>query len=233
LYVRSSDPIAKLKKPNTEVRIPLLENEDTRRIIKAHSLTFNIDNPSLPAGAPERINDTKGYLAPMGMAYPISTDTDFFSPDFKSHLSSGKPYADYPHGQRLSPGFEAYLKSQGVNTLAVEAGEVELRAKPEKGTYGCYGHESGPLGNRRFRQTIRQNLRDRGPYVVQPEMKLPVVTNQVDGRTFNYIDRNFYYTDGQKTVFMGGFRSLMPVHSTEAQNGRNHGSVYTVWAEVN
>jgi len=230
LYVRSSDPVAKLKKPDTVVENPLLENPDMRRIIKKHAITFNIDAPSMDYV--RRINDTKAYMPIMGMGIEVCSDTDILSTEFAAHLSGGKPYASYGKN-RLSPEFVKYLRSQGIDPAKVESGETALRAKPMKGAYGGYGHLRGVLGNTVFRKELRQSLRSRGHYVMQPEMQTPIITNESDGIAYTYIDRVFLSTiNGTNYRFMGGCRSLMPLDSSEAKNGRNHGSKHTVYAEI-
>lgn len=210
LYVRSSDPVSKLKKPDIKVDIPLLEDPRTRRIVKANAITFNIDNPSLDSMSRGRINDTKAYLSPMGMGFEISDQINLDSPDFKE-----------------------YLIHQGIDPNEVFGGQVSLRAKPFQGTYGCYGHFRGKLTNREFRSELRKNLRLRGRYVIQPELPIPTVRNSRNGAEFVFIDRNFMFTDGiNRSVFLGGFRSLMPADSTEARNGRVHGSKLNVHAQI-
>ena len=234
LYVRSSDTVDKLKKPEVEVEHPLLSDPDIRKTIKAHALTFNIDAPGMDYF--RRINDTKEYMPPMGMAYPVRFQTDIFSAEFAAHLSQGKgdgskTYKDYS-GDRISPKFTAYLQGEGLASEDVASGEVILRGKPMKGAYGCYGHVSGTLTEQKFRKEFRSNLHKRGPYVIQPEMQMPVIINKTDGQAYAYIDRNFFaYTDGQPR-FLGGFRSFMPMDSIEAQKGRIHGNSSTVWAEI-
>lgn len=230
LYVRSSDPVAKLRKPNTPVENPLLKNAEIRRVIKANAITLNIDAPEMDPAA--RINDTKEYMQDMNMAYTVHAEADLLSPEFVEHLSQGRAYVNYPDGGRLSPEFADYLRGQGADPVKVESGETDLRAKPMKGSYGCYGHISGPVRNKKFRQNLRRNLRERGDYVIQPEMSTPVIINATDGQGYTYIDRVFLSTDGTSFRFMGGFRSLMPIASVEAQNGRVHGSDATVWAEI-
>lgn len=209
LYVRSSDPVAKMKRPELLVDEELLANDNMRRIIKANSLTFNIDNPDLPIGDSRRINDTKEYLGAMGMAFPVFYGEDLTSPEFNS-----------------------YLESQGVDPTQVESGQRLLRAKPMKGTYGGYGHFRGTLGDTKFRRELRDALLKRGSYVVQPELQNPTITNHDDGRTYMYIDRVFFSTDGQNYRFMGGERTLMPIDSKEAQNNRVHGNSSSVYAEI-
>lgn len=230
LYARTSDPVAKLKKPDLVVENPLLVDPEMRKIIKAHAITFNIDAPEMDPA--RRINDTKAYLPIMGMAHAVHSDSDIFSLEFTAYLSQSNPYAAYTSKDILSPQFATYLRSQGVDPAMVASGETMLRAKPMKGTYGCYGHVSGALSDKRFRQELRQNLRNRGDYVIQPEMKTPTIVNEKDRRAYTYIERVFLHTDGHNHRFMGGFRSLMPLGTTEANNGRNHGSKYTVWAEI-
>lgn len=232
LYARTSDPVAKLRKPGTPVEIPLLEDDKTRRIIKAHAVTFNVDNPAWGPSDRRKINDTKEYLPAMGMAFEAHSLEDLLSMGLVKHMTSGKPYTEYQGERRLSSDFEAYLKSQGINPASVEKGEQALRAKPMKGAYGCYGHLTDMLGDRKFRQELRQNIDRRGPYVLQPELQTPFIINETDGQAYTYIERNFLSTDGQGYRFMGGFRSLMPLTSVEAQNGRNHGSAHTVWGEI-
>jgi len=214
LYVRSSDPVAKMKSPEMVVLDELLEDDNLRRIVKANAITFNIDNPTLPIGDRRRINDTKEYMEQIGMAF-----TAFYGGDLIS-------------GGRLSADFETFIIAQGIDPRAVEAGKVVLRAKPMKGTYGGYGHIRGKLGEAKFRRELRRNLLSRGAYVVQPEMRNPIITNKEDGQTFVYIDRNFFSTDGQSYEFMGGVRTLMPVRTREAENNRIHGNSSSIYAEI-
>lgn len=229
LYARTSDPVLKLKNPDFRVDHPLLADSEMRRIIRAHSLTLNIDNPSAPYEA--RINDTKEYMNRLGLTFSVSGLEDLLSPDLLAWLSNSHAYEDYD-GPRLTLQFTAYLKGQEIDPAAVERGEVSLRGKPTKGTYGCYGHVRGALSDRGFRNDLRRNLSKRGPYVIQPEMLIPSVTNQYDGQTFAYIDRNFFGMFDGVPQFMGGFRSMMPIGSIETKNGRNHGSDQTVMAEI-
>jgi hypothetical protein len=212
LYVRASDPPSKLRDPNAKVGNELLEDPRMRQIIKEHALTFNIDAPHQNGSA--RINDTEGYLHPMKMAFDISQPEELMSP-------SGK----------LSPAFESYLVERGIDTEQVLSGEVQLRAKPLRGTYGCYGHIRGPL-RPKFMKDLRSQMQDRGEYVIQPEMATPRVTNTSDGQIYTYIDRNFLsYTAGEFR-FLGGMRTLMLVDSSEARKGRIHGSNESVYQLV-
>jgi hypothetical protein len=226
LYARTSAPLAKLRDPSAEVSVPLLEDDAMRRVIKANAITFNID------GKRGKINDTKGYLPLMGMAYAVASEGDVFSQELIEYTRRGKPYADFG-GEYLSPAFRQYLIDQGLDPEKVARGEIAVRAKPGESAYGCYGHVSGSLADREVRNELRGNLRRRGVYVLQPEMPVPVLRDSKTGLKYLFIDRNFMYTiDGEKYRFMGGFRTLMPVDSIEARKGRVHGNRSAVWAPV-
>lgn len=231
LYARTSDPIAKLKDPKFQVEHPLLGDAAVRRVIKANSLTFNIDAPDWEMNDPRRINDTKAYMPTLGMAFPVESEADLFHSDFLAHITSGKRFGEYS-GRRLSMQFAAYLRTHGTDPEAVVSGKVLLRCKPGKGTFGCYGHLTGALGDSKFRGDLRSALRKRGTYMIQPEMEVSSIANAVDGITCHYIDRNFFAMVEGEPRFLGGLRALMPADTVEAQKGRNHGNGATVWAEV-
>jgi hypothetical protein len=225
LYVRSSDPIKKIKDPKMVVEGSLLLNADMRRIIKANALTFNIDNPAAPFG--RRINDTKEYMPIVGMGLEVTKLEQLLNPALIQHFMRGKGLEKFG-GPRLDAEFAKYLHSQGL-----PAGlDTELRAKPMKGAYGCYGHVSGALSDREFRGALRKGLEVRGSYIIQPERRSPEVVNEIDGVKYEYMDRNLITFVGGKPQFLGGFRAHMPIDSVEAANGRNHGSKCTVWSEV-
>lgn len=207
LYARTSDPIDKLKRPELEVEHPLLGDSNLRRVIKANTLTMNVDAPGMDPV--RRINDTKEYMLGMGMAFALNTETD---------LQSAK--------------FAQYLKTQEVDLQDVASGSVHLRAKPMKGTYGCYGHVRGSLADRKFRQELRRQMHMRGNYVVQLEMGTPTLTNTTDGTTYTYVDRNFFGMIDGNPQFLGGFRTLMPLDSVEVREGRIHGNASVVYAEI-
>ena len=231
LYARTSDPIEKLKNPDVKVDHPLLGNPEMRRIIKAHSLTLNIDAPDMDSV--RKINDTKEYQSRMNMAFAIHAEADLFSLECAEHLFKGKSYEDFSGINRLSDKFMTYLKHQWLDPADVESGRTALRCKPMKCAYGCYGHLVGSLKDSRFRSGLRRNLRQRGGgYVIQPEMNVPRIVNNTDGTEYAYIDRNFFSFTNGRTRFLGGFRTLMPLNSTEAQNSRIHGNSSTVLAEI-
>jgi len=224
LFVRASDPVEKLRKPKTTFSIPLLENPVTRRIIKANAITFNIDRPDEPTISEARINDTKAYLPAMGMAYRVDTFEDVFEEIIYRNND--------PALIKLNPGLREYLLSHGIDQQSVDSGYVRFRAKPMVGSYGCYGHVIVDTSDGDTRSELRKGLRERGPYVIQPEMITPLIVDEATEQTYTYIDRVFFATDGKVVTFMGGFRSLMPLDSIEAQKKRNHGNHSTVWAEI-
>lgn len=210
LYARTSDPLNSLIDPSSPKDPSILADSESRRIIKAHVITFNIDDPRWLVGDPRRINDTKGYLEPMNMAVSVTNADDLLDLRMKN-----------------------YLRSQGTPNALIEHGAVRLRAKPEQGTYGCYGHEVGELGDSGFRNTLADNILTRGSYIIQPERETPKIEDAHTGITYQNIDRVFLgmASDG-KIYYMGGFRSLMPDDALEAIRGRNHGNASTRWAPI-
>jgi hypothetical protein len=223
LYVRSSDPIAKLREPGMVVETPLLEDDETRRIIRAHAVTLNIDRPDLPLDSEQKINDTKAYMLAMEMARRVDRVDDVYV------VGEGDSAVVTVH-----PELEAYLRAQGMMSGGDESSGNLARshAKPMQAAYGCYGHVTLQAYNKSERRRLKTGLQQRGPYVVQPEIVTPVITNASDGQSYTYIDRNFFSTDGTTYRFMGGFRSLMPISSAEAEKGRVHGNSDLVWAEI-
>lgn len=192
LYVRSSEPVAKLRNPDIEVLSPLLGNDEIRQVIKANAITFNVDNPRSDYKA--KINDTKEYLTSIGMGVEINSESEL------SHHQTDDKF---------------------------------IRCKPMKGHYGSYGHVSGSLKNGDFRYKLKRGMRTRGSYIVQPEMDIPSIRNISDGKTYKFIDRNFFSFVGKVPQFLGGVRVLMPMESPEVLAGRVHGSKQAIYAEIN
>jgi len=201
LYVRASDPVSKLRNPNSSVMHPLLSDSEMRRIIKKNALTFNVDDPKM--GPEKRINDTKEYMALMGMAFQIRTMADLRSSEF-----------------------EAFLRAQGFD----EPKATMLRCKPAKGAYGCYGHVARIM--RDGNKALAQGLDQWGDYVVQPEMPTPVIINSTNRTAYTFIDRNFLGMVNGRPEFLGGVRNLMPIDTIEARKGRIHGNSSAVYAEI-
>lgn len=203
LFVRSSDPVSKLRNPEEEAEDSILNDQKIRQVIKRNAITFNVDDPAWPVGDIRRINDTKWYMPSLGIACPLGIDAELNSHEVHAYLSS---------------------------TLEVGS-ERMLRFKPAQGAYGCYGHRRGSLFDRKLRGELRRELRRRGPYMVQPELDPPTAVDE-NGREYTYIDRVFFAYISNKPTFIGGFRSFMPLNSKEAKFGRNHGNKDTVWAEI-
>lgn len=225
LYVRSSNPVSMLKNPREVVKNPLLQDPSIRRIIRANTLTFNIDNPDGTYNS--KINDTKEYLSQLGMGYAINSLSDILPDKLIEHLRRGGGFQEFKD-RRYTHGLESYLYTQGIDPQ----NDPVLRGKPMKGAYGCYGHVRGKLSEGEFRAKIRRNLESRGSYIIQPEQAVPIITNTTDGITYQFIDRNFLGYIGNRPHFLGGFRTLLPVTTEEAKNGRNHGSREAVFAEI-
>lgn len=207
LYVRSSDPVFKLKKPDSKTDHPLLSEIKLRKIIKANALTMNIDAPEMERG--KKINDTKEYMPIMNMAFEFATFEDLYSDEFR-----------------------AYLTSQGIDPVDVISGKMAIRCKPAKGAYGCYGHVFGFLTETKFRKELDKNLRMRGYYIAQPELATPVIADASSGTEYTFIDRIFLGMADGIPWFIGGVRNLVPTASTEARKHRIHGNSSAVYAEI-
>ncbi len=239
VYVRSSIPNTNLRRPGSEDYNQLLEDDMVRKAVRKNSISLNVDKPSMEEE--EKINDTKEYQLEMWMSYPISDLADFFSEDFADYLKNGKPPKksnvskyDAWEGDRLSKNFKKFLEEKWISPSAVENGEIEIRAKPLKESYWCYGHIKWTLDNKKFRQELSKEISRRGSYVIQLEMPQPTITNEYDDQQFMFIDRVFFGYNQSKweEVFMGWFRSLMPVDSVEAKKWRNHWNENTHWVEI-
>lgn len=214
LYVRSSEPVAKLRKPNIQVDNPLLGDDNLRMVIKDHSITMNVDNPSWGPHDPRVINDTKFYLEEMGMGINVYSDTEL------ADVISSSEFADY-------------MMSRGYTAEEIENGVARIVAKPMNASYGGYGHQKAEISNTKLMADIRRDIRKRGPYVLQAEMSSPLVTNTHNGQTFEFISRYFIGTpDGVNFYPIGGFASHMPTDTFEYERGRNHGNENTHWMEL-
>ncbi len=211
LYIRSSDPVYKLKKPDLVVNHTLLSDSNMRREIKANALTLNVDAPEMEYA--KRINDTKDYMVEMAMAFPVTSIEDLYSDRFKT-----------------------YLIAQGIDPKDVASGKAAIRCKPAKGTYGCYGHISGSLINRDFRRELKKNLNLRGNYIAQPEMTTSVVINtdsrDTENKEYAFIDRIFLGMIDGHPRFIGGIRNLISTKTVEARKHRIHGNHSAIWAEI-
>jgi hypothetical protein len=207
LFVRASEPTSVLRRPGTPVEQPLLGDSHVRAVIRANAITLNVDTPG---GDPRlRVNDTKTYMAPMGLGYEIHSWED---------VTGG--------------GFTSFLKSRGISPQRVAGGEQLLRAKPLAAAYGGYGHLTGSLTNKSFREKLKKGMRDRGGYILQPELPVPVALDARHNLQAGYIDRIFMGYNG-RPLPLGGFRNYMPVASSEYRAGRIHGNGEAFWGQIN
>lgn len=194
-YVRSSDPIRKLKNPRAKIVHPLLSVEKYKRIIKNKSLTFNIDDIEWSLDDARRINDTKMYLPAMGIADMIED-------------------------------------ARGFTFLQSKYGNIRLRAKPAIGAYGCYGHLSGYLIDKKFRYKLKTGMQNWGRYIIQPEYEPSSIMNTVDECEYVYMDRVFCGIINQKEEYFGGLRVYIPAHSFEVKKRRLHITSEAVLGEI-
>ena len=185
LYVRPSDPVAKLKDPTTTVDEPLLGDDQIRMIIRRNAITLIIDNPEWGMTDPRRIKDSKVALPLLGMGQSIRT-------------------ANHLH--------------------LLDSGSGLLRAKPRAGVFGAYGQKIIDGKNEAHRAWLGEKIQKRGPYIVQPEMEPTMIVDPATAERFLAMDRMFFSMVSGRSTFMGGIRILIPVESSNARNGRLHGS---------
>ncbi len=225
LYVRTSEPTTVLRKPK-EKQASLLEDDAMRKTIKANAITFNIDNPAWDPKDSRRINDTKAYLSTMGMAHEVTTLADIFT-------TEGKRDTTFEH----NPHLFRFLQENGATEGVEDTNGLTLRGKPKQGTYGSYGHVTGSIQEAAFRKKVKEEMKNRGPYLIQPEMTIPEINDNRTGESYMYIDRNYMGVEitengDPQPFFISGIRAMMPIEKTEAQKGRVHGNSDTAWAEI-
>lgn len=91
LFVRPSDPVAKLKDPTALVNSPLLGDEKLRRIIRRNAITLNIDNPDWGIADPRKIKDSKAALPLLGMGLSLRNRDQVHKLDLSVGLQRAKP----------------------------------------------------------------------------------------------------------------------------------------------
>jgi len=205
LYVRSSYPLEKQRDPRVHVEEPLLGDAAIRQVIKANTLTLNIDAPEMEYE--RRINDTKEYMSSMRMA-AIVTDADALK---------------CQNGSIFPPTFEQHLAKRGADRMAqhMSRDQLRIRAKPLKGSYGCYGHVWGAWDSR-VNNKIAKMMSRYGACVLQPELSTPLLMSEL-GERYTFMDRLFFARTGEdQPYFVGGQRIMLPVDSPEAIKGRLH-----------
>ncbi|MDP2860174.1 MAG: hypothetical protein Q8N98_00485, partial [bacterium] len=136
-----------------------------------------------------------------------------------------------------------YMEAMGMARIIRDLSEVEVieeyfrrigvktvRIKPMLGSYGCYGHGRANLVGQELSQKLRKSLAERGPYVIQPEMRLPQII--VGDTNYTFIDRVLMAFTGDKPEFLTCFRTLMPTESEQVRLGRVHGGKEAIYGEV-
>jgi hypothetical protein len=109
-----------------------------------------------------------------------------------------------------------------IETLQNKYMQTRVRAKPAVGSYGCYGHFSGYLNDKKFRYNLRSGLLKWGKYVIQPEYPPSLVENTGDGKQYAYMDRIFCGFISNHEEYFGGQRIYIPTDSFEVKKRRLH-----------
>lgn len=209
LYVRPSASVDVLRDPRFSPPPSLLDDADIRRIIKRNAITPNIDSPTMPLHA--RLNDTKINQPAMGLSFPAQS-------------------ADVLH----DPAFITFLLESGIHMTDIQTGAVGIRAKPMIGYFGAWGHLSSPLGKQRLANQLAKNIAQRGPYVLQPELRNPTIMNTIDGVSFKYIHRMFLANRNIGGLHLGGVCNMIPTDSQEIKGDveRIHGNNQAVFRQI-
>lgn len=212
LYARTSLPLDVLQDPSSPIDIPLLQNAETRKVIREHAISFNID--ALDGNSAKAINDTKAYLISMGLAFPITSPDDLSSAEFM-----------------------AFLAERGlINEKGQPRAGINIRLKPTNGFYGCYQHIREMINSNTLVKELKKGLKIISSFVAQPELTITRVynTNPQNPGSFGFIDRVFFYTEGapETTTFIGGLRNTIPDGEVEIKKGNIHGNNEAVWAEI-
>lgn len=235
LYMRTSYPTSWLRNPaeNTPFNIPILENDDLRQKIRKIAVTPNVDDPkivnwfirSLYSGESVMVRDRDYRFA------LVSVTSDG---EDKIYIPIVNDTKEYLLGMRTPLVVNAEEAESFVRESSIPA-----RFKPLFLHYGGYGHIRKPAGElprkkrRRIMQDLKNNLRKRGPYIVQPEIEPYTFTDQ-SGNEWQAIHRLFLAYDPfeGRYKFVGGFFNALPVISHEARQGRIHGNRNAVWGQI-
>jgi hypothetical protein len=210
LYVRASDPVAKLSDPRLIVDHPLLGDADIRRVIRAFTLTPNVDNPESPLS--QHVNDTKSYMADMGLAVNVVSSDDLTAEETRE-----------------------FLIGRGIDT----EGEFAVRVKPMNDAYGGYGHlkvryEKGqPI--KKHRNKLTREIDRRGAYVAQPEINTLEVIESTTGALSKGIFRIWLGAGPDGSIHpIGGVVNMIPATSQEVEGRieRIHGNSAATYAKI-
>ena len=215
LYVRASLPIADLRKPGSVVEESLFANDDIREYVRARTITPNVDNPNGAEDA--KLNDTKAYMTMENMGMGVKCNS----------------YDDLYKDGAFTDQFLQYLANCEVNPEDVLAGNVEIRVKPLKDSYGCYGQLKGCITDSKFRKKLNKAINERGTYLAQVEMTTMTVQDSNTEVSYIGADRNFVFRKGDEKTTFTGFRNLIPLDSAEGKKGNAHGGSEMVLALTN
>lgn len=211
VYGRTSPPLSALRDPKllSELHVPLLDNAEYRRALRAQSLTPNFDSYS--ADPDTVLNDTKAYQEALGIAVPVRNLDDLTLTHFMEYL----------HRRRIEP--EHY-------------GMYKLRLKPNL-RYGGYDHIRGiPISaelNADQAREIEEALRY-GTHYGQVEVFPTRIKNRRNGELCRSIERGFFAIEGDRAEnvrFLGSFGDMLLEDSVEAQKNTIHGQNDARWRE--
>lgn len=212
-YVRPSLSADTLK--NNGQRNPgILHDPELRRIIRAHAITPNVDNPDKPWHG--RLNDTKAPQDPMGIALGVSPEDLADLTTFTEKLNS-------------------FLGVKGFSEEQIRAG-VAIRIKPGIDAYGAYGQQVKKNTQQSLWNQVAKLISRSGFAVLQPEMTNPTQVTST-GLVTKYIHRIFVTAPEIAqggNGFMGGYENHIPVDSNEVSAGieRIHGNKCAIWRPI-
>jgi hypothetical protein len=214
-YVRPSLSSEALKKKGK--RPPgILNDKNMRRVIRAHAITPNVDNPDSDWSM--RLNDSKAPQGPMGLALFVTQENLGTKSKFEAQLRE-------------------FLLRRGFSEEDINAEEIVLRVKPGIDSYGGYG-QSERKNHKQLYDVMVNELKKNNPLVLQPDMPTPRLRNLCNGEdedvVYKYIHRIFVSDPAIGGLFIGGMQNLMPQTSRELDGRleRIHGNASAVWRPV-
>lgn len=212
-YVRPSLSPATLKEEGTRP-YGILNDKDMRRIIRAHAITPNVDNPDSDWSM--RLNDSKAPQGPMGLALVVAQENLGKKNEFEKRLRN-------------------FLLYRGFSEEDINTEKIVLRVKPGIDSYGGYG-QSERKNHKLIYEVIDAELKKNNPLVLQPDMPTPQLHNLSNGEEYKYIHRIFVSDPAIGGLFLGGMQNLMPTTSRELKGKgrleRIHGNASAVWRPV-
>ena len=209
-YVRPSLSSETLRKKGKRPH-GILNDPDMRRIIRAHAITPNVDNPDSDWSM--RLNDSKAPQGPMGLALVVTQENIGPRSRFEAQLRE-------------------FLLHRGFSEEDINAEEIVLRVKPGIDSYGGYG-QSERKNHKKLYDVIVTTLKKNNPLVLQPDMPTPQLRNLYD-EEYKYIHRIFVSDPAIGSLFLGGMQNFIPTSSLEIDGRleRIHGNASAVWRPV-